>query len=121
MTGIDDLIDNITDTIVEKTVRRLKEEGLLDRKEEPRSTDAPRMAYGITEMARKMGTSPWNIRRWIKNGTLDGCYLDTGNTMLFNLDLFEKKIAENGKIVKKILRETEKCLYLRSYKIIKTL
>lgn len=97
MTGIDDLIDNITDTIVEKTVRRLKEEGLLDRKEEPRSTDAPRMAYGITEMARKMGTSPWNIRRWIKNGTLDGCYLDTGNTMLFNLDLFEKKIAENGK------------------------
>ena len=97
MTGIDDLIDNITDTIVEKTVRRLKEEGLLGRKEEPRRTDAPRMAYGITEMARKMDTSPWNIRRWIKNGILDGCYLNTGNAMIFNIDLFEKKMAENGK------------------------
>lgn len=95
MAVTDDFLNSLTDSIVEKAVCRLREEGLFDRKEEKAVSTDPRIAYGISEMARRLGTTTWNIRQWLKNGILDGCYLETGNMVIFNLDLFERKFKEN--------------------------
>lgn len=93
MKELEAFLENFSDRIVEKTIERLKEEGLVTKERHEVKYAPPRVAHSITEMARRLDISPWTVKQWMDKGMLEGCYIRQGKTIVFNLDEFERKFS----------------------------
>ena len=83
MKELEAFLENFSDRIVEKTIERLKEEGLVTKERHEEKYAPPRVAHSITEMARRLDISPWTVKQWMDKGMLEGCYIRQGKTIVF--------------------------------------
>lgn len=90
-------VDNMVEYLVRKTkeavIRQLKEEGLLEKEVVYRERNSPRTAYGLKGLADYTGVSLYCVARWKKEGKLEGCYLQIGRKITFNLDKIDEKLG----------------------------